>query len=213
MVPPPRAICRACRLSVNLTPDPDHHWGLLADAPRSTNCRSGRGRKLDYTQRGVLDAQMRVTERLGRILAEHGMVLDRGSPLWFDGRLELPTPGEPWTMKLSCRGATASVEFTPAELEAFLEVRPPEIVSEKLRRAVDAIKPPKPKSAGWPKGVHYHVASSSSRPEQRPTAGLSRMVQSRTPWTRPLGGSPTSCGGASFRPTILSRRGAATAPV
>ena len=103
---------------------------------------------MDYTQRGVLDARMRVTERLGRILAEHGMVLDPGSPLWFDGRLELPTPGEPWTMKLSCRGATASVEFTPAELEAFLEVRPPEIVSEKLRRAVDAIKPPKPQERG-----------------------------------------------------------------
>lgn len=103
---------------------------------------------MDYTQRGVLDAQMRVTERLGRILAEHGMVLDPDSPLWFDGRLELPTPGEPWTMKLSCRGATVSVEFTPAELEAFLEVRPPEILSAKLRQAVDAIKPPKPQERG-----------------------------------------------------------------
>ena len=102
---------------------------------------------MDYTQRGVLDAQMRVTERLGRILAD-GMVLDPASPLWFDGRLELPTPGEPWTMKLSCRGATASVEFTPAELEAFLEVRLTEIVSQKLRRAVDAIKPPKPQEHG-----------------------------------------------------------------
>ena len=60
---------------------------------------------MDYTQHGVLDAQMRVTERLDRILAEHGMVLDPGWPLWFDGRLELPTPGEPWTMRLSYRGA------------------------------------------------------------------------------------------------------------
>ena len=74
---------------------------------------------MDYTQHGVLDAQTRVTERLGRILAEHGMVLDPGWPLWFDGRLELPTPGEPWTMRLSYRGAMSSVEFTPAELDAF----------------------------------------------------------------------------------------------
>ena len=103
---------------------------------------------MDYTQHGVLNAQLRVTERLNRILAEHGMVLDPGSPVWFDGRLELPTPGEPWTMKLSYRGATAPVEFTPAELEAFLAVGPPEVISEKLRRAVDAIKPHKPQERG-----------------------------------------------------------------
>src|SRR4029453_2551012 len=103
---------------------------------------------LDYTQLAVLDAQMRVTERLGRILAEHGMVLDPGSPLWFDGRLDLPNPAEPWAMKISCGGATSSVEFTPAELDAFLEVRPPEVVSEKLRRAVDALTPPKPQERG-----------------------------------------------------------------
>jgi hypothetical protein len=105
-------------------------------------------RLMDYTQHGVLGAQMRLTERLGRILAEHGMVLDPGSPLWFDGRLELPRPGEPWTMKLSFRGATSPVEFTPAELDAFLEVRPTEVVSAKLRQAVDAIKPPKPQERG-----------------------------------------------------------------
>lgn len=103
---------------------------------------------MDYTYHGVLDTQMLVTERLGRILAEHGMVLDPKSPLWFDGRLELPTPGDPWTMKLSYRGATSSVEFTPAELDAFLDVRPLEVVSAKLRRAVDALKPPKPQERG-----------------------------------------------------------------
>ena len=103
---------------------------------------------VDYTQHGVLDAQMRVIERLGRILAEHGMVLDPGSPLWFDGCLELPTPGEPWTMRLSFRGATSSVEFTPAELDAFLEARSHEVVSAMLRRAVDALKPPRPQERG-----------------------------------------------------------------
>lgn len=103
---------------------------------------------MDYTQHGVLDAQVRVTERLGRILAEHGMVLDPGSPVWFDGRIELPLPGEPWTMKLYYRGATSSVELTPAELDAFLDVRPPEVVSAKLRRAVDALRPPRPQEHG-----------------------------------------------------------------
>jgi hypothetical protein len=91
---------------------------------------------------------VRVTERLGRILAEHGMVLDPGSPVWFDGRIELPLPGEPWTMKLYYRGATSSVELTPAELDAFLDVRPPEVVSAKLRRAVDALRPPRPQEHG-----------------------------------------------------------------
>ena len=103
---------------------------------------------MDYSQHGVLDARMRVSERLGRILAEYGMVLDPGSPVWFDGRLELPTPGEPWTMKLSLRGATSPVEFTPAELDAFLEARPNEVVSAKLRRAVDALRPPRPQERG-----------------------------------------------------------------
>ena len=74
---------------------------------------------MDYTHHGVLDTQMLVTERLGRILAEHGMVLDPKSPPWFDGRLELPTPGEP-----------------------------PEVVSARLRRAVDALRPPKPQEPG-----------------------------------------------------------------
>ena len=97
---------------------------------------------MDYTRRGVLDAQMRVNERLHRILAKSDVVLDPGSPIWFDGRLDLPKPGEPWTMKVSCCGATASIEFSPAELDAFLEVRPPEVISAKLRRAVDALKPP-----------------------------------------------------------------------
>src|SRR5262245_11160924 len=103
---------------------------------------------MDYTQEGVLRAQVKVYERLRRVLAEYGVVLDPGSPLWFDGRLELPKPGEPWKMTLSCGGATSSVEFTPIELDAFLEVRPPEVVSEKLRRAVDALRPPKPQERG-----------------------------------------------------------------
>jgi hypothetical protein len=103
---------------------------------------------MDYTERGVREVQQRVTERLNRILAEHGMVLDVGSPTWFDGRTEVPQPGEPWTMRLSCRSATSSLGFTPAELDAFLEVRPPETISKKLRRAVDALKPPRPQERG-----------------------------------------------------------------
>lgn len=103
---------------------------------------------VDYSRRGVLDAQMRVHERLHRILAESDTVLDPGSPIWFDGRLDLPKPGEHWTMKLSCRGATALIEFSPVELDAFLEVRPPEVISAKLRRAADALRPPSPQEHG-----------------------------------------------------------------
>jgi hypothetical protein len=51
-------------------------------------------------------------------------------------------------MKLSCRGATSTIEFTPTELDAFLEVRPPEGISAKLRRAVDALRPPRPQERG-----------------------------------------------------------------
>jgi hypothetical protein len=43
---------------------------------------------------------MRVNERLHRILAQSDVVLDPGSPIWCDGRLDLPKPGESWTMKL-----------------------------------------------------------------------------------------------------------------
>ncbi len=95
----------------------------------------------------MLDAQARVTKRLSRILAEHGIALDPGSPVWFEGA-EAPEPGEPWTTKLSSRGATASVAFTPSELDALLEVRPPEVISQKLRRAVDALRPPTPQEPG-----------------------------------------------------------------
>lgn len=103
---------------------------------------------MDYSRQGVLAAEARVHERLRRILTEHGMVLDPGSPVWFDGRSDLPEPGEPWTMKLSVGGATASVEFSATELDAFLEVRPAEVISERLRRAVDGLKPPRPQEHG-----------------------------------------------------------------
>ncbi len=102
---------------------------------------------MDYTQQGVLNVQVRVSERLRRVLSEQGMVLE-GSPIWFDGRLNLPKPGESWTMKLSCRGAAASVEFTPMELDAFLAGRTTEVVSERLRLAVAALQPPKPQERG-----------------------------------------------------------------
>ena len=100
-----------------------------------------------YTPREVRDAQTRLAERLSRILAEFGMTLDSGSPLWFDGA-DVPEPGQPWRMKLSCGGASSSVEFTLSELDAFLEVRPPEVISAKLRRAVEALRLPRPQEHG-----------------------------------------------------------------
>ncbi len=103
---------------------------------------------MDYTQEGVLAAQMRVWDRLRRLLAERGMMLDPGSPLWFDGRLDLPKPGERWKMTLSRHGATASVEFTPAELDAFLSGYPDEVVSGRLRQALAALQKPKPQEHG-----------------------------------------------------------------
>jgi hypothetical protein len=51
-------------------------------------------------------------------------------------------------MKLSVGGATASVEFSATELDAFLEVRPAEVISERLRQAVDGLKPPRPQEHG-----------------------------------------------------------------
>ena len=103
---------------------------------------------MDYSQQGVLATQLRVQEVLGRLLGEHGIVLDSGSPLWFDGRLDLPKPGEPWKMTLSCHGAVTSIEFRPTELDAFLVGQSNEVVSRRLRRAVDALHRPKPQERG-----------------------------------------------------------------
>lgn len=103
---------------------------------------------MDYTPQGVLAAQVRVHERLRFFLVERGIVLDPGSPLWFDGRLDLPKPGEPWKMALSCRGATTSVNFTATELDAFLAGRPGEVVSDRLRQAAAALQQPKPQEHG-----------------------------------------------------------------
>jgi hypothetical protein len=103
---------------------------------------------MDYTQQGVLAAQVRVYERLRRFLVERSIVLDPGSPLWFDGHLDLPKPGARWNMTLSCQGATVSVEFTPTELDAFLSGYPTEVVSTRLRQAVAALQKPKPQEHG-----------------------------------------------------------------
>jgi len=102
---------------------------------------------MDYTPQGVLAVQARVHERLGLLLVERGIVLDPGSPLWFDGRLDLPKPGERWKMTLSCRGTTASVEFTPTELDALLSGYPND-VSGRLRQAVASLQRPKPQEHG-----------------------------------------------------------------
>jgi hypothetical protein len=103
---------------------------------------------MDYTPQGVLAVQVRIHERLRRFLVERDIVLDPGSPLWFDGRLDLPNPGERWKMTLSRHGTTASVEFTPAELDAFLSEQPTEVVSGSLRQAVAALERPKPQERG-----------------------------------------------------------------
>jgi hypothetical protein len=103
---------------------------------------------MDYTQQGVLAAQVRVHEQLRRFLVERGIVLDPDSPLWFDGQLDLPKPGERWKMTLSCQGATASVEFTPTELDTFISGYPTEVVSGRLRQAVAALQKPKPQEHG-----------------------------------------------------------------
>ena len=103
---------------------------------------------MDYSQAGVLAAQGHVLDRLRSILAERNIALDPGSPLWFDGRLDLPKPGEPWKMTLSCHGARLSVEFRPTELDAFLRSESNEVISARLRRAVDTLQPPKPQERG-----------------------------------------------------------------
>jgi hypothetical protein len=103
---------------------------------------------MDYSQTGVLAAQARVQERLQALLIEQDMVLDPSSPLWFDGRLDLPKPGEPWRMTLSRHGAKTSVEFRPTELDNFLAGQPNEVVSRRLRRAVEALQRPRPQERG-----------------------------------------------------------------
>jgi hypothetical protein len=103
---------------------------------------------MDYTQQGVLAARQRVHERLQYFLVEHDVLLDPGSPSWFDGRLALPKPREPWKMALSCRGNMAAVEFTPTELDAFLAQDAGEVVSGRLRQAVAALQKPKPQEHG-----------------------------------------------------------------
>ena len=98
---------------------------------------------MDYTQQGVLNVQLRVAERLRPLLAEKNIRLDPGPPIWFDGNMALPTPGDPWKLTLSSHGETATVEFTPAELDDFIAARPYEVVSRKLGRALDSLRPKK----------------------------------------------------------------------
>jgi hypothetical protein len=40
------------------------------------------------------------------------------------------------------------VDFTATELDAFLEVLPDQVISERLRQAVDGLKPPRPQEHG-----------------------------------------------------------------
>jgi hypothetical protein len=103
---------------------------------------------MDYTPEGILDVQLRVAERLRQFLAERDVVLDPGSVVWFDGRMDLPRPGERWRMALSSRGAATSVEFTPIELDHFVLGYPDEVVSGRLRQAVVALQRPKPQEHG-----------------------------------------------------------------
>ena len=103
---------------------------------------------MDYSQTGVLATQARVQERLQALLVEQDMRLDPGSPVWFDGSMDLPKPGEPWKMTLARHGARTSIEFRPTELDSFLSGQPNEVVSRRLRRAVEALQRPKPQERG-----------------------------------------------------------------
>jgi hypothetical protein len=98
---------------------------------------------MDYTQQGVLNVQRRVVERLRPLLAERSIWLDPGSPIWFDGNMALPTPGDPWKLTLSSHGESATVELTPTELDDFIAARPYEVVSQKLGRTLDSLRPKK----------------------------------------------------------------------
>jgi hypothetical protein len=49
---------------------------------------------MDYAQQGVLGIQLRVASRLKSLLGVRKMYLDPGPLVWFDGRMELPKPGE-----------------------------------------------------------------------------------------------------------------------
>lgn len=95
---------------------------------------------MDYTQRGVLNTQVRVLERLRALAAERNVRLDPGSPIWFDGRMSLPAPGEPWKLALSAHGESATAEFTPGELDDFLAGRAHETISGKLAAALDLLR-------------------------------------------------------------------------
>ncbi len=95
---------------------------------------------MDYTQAGVLRVQARVRERINRALvADPRLRLDHVG--WFDGRGELPRPGERWKLTLSRGGEQASVELTPAELDAFMGGDPREVVWQKVRAALGDVQP------------------------------------------------------------------------
>ena len=93
---------------------------------------------MDYTRLGVLAVQIRVADRLKRLLAERRMSLD--STMWFDGRMDLPKPGESWKLTLFSRGKPASIELSPAELDEFMAARAFEVVSQKLGGALDSLR-------------------------------------------------------------------------
>ena len=96
---------------------------------------------MEYTQKGVLAVQVRVTDRLRLLLAQRNMTLDPGSPMWFGGRPELPKPDERWQLALSAHGKTAVTEFTPAELDHFMAGRAPDFVSRRLGQLLDTLRP------------------------------------------------------------------------
>jgi hypothetical protein len=98
---------------------------------------------MDYTQQGVLNVQRRVHDRLRSLCATKNILLDPASPMWFDGSSALPTPGRAWKLTLSSHGYLATLEFTPLELDNFLADDLREVVTQRLSRALDSLRPKK----------------------------------------------------------------------
>lgn len=72
-----------------------------------------------YTQQGVLDMQLRITELVNCLAAEKAVLLDPGSPIFFDGSMSLPEPGVPWKVTLHSHGKSQAVVLPVDDLADF----------------------------------------------------------------------------------------------
>jgi len=103
---------------------------------------------MDYTQQGVLAAQVRVHERLRRLPRRAG---HRARPRLAPLVRRAPGPPEAGRAvedDALVPGRHGVVEFTPTELDTFISGYPTEVVSGRLRQAVAALQKPKPQEHG-----------------------------------------------------------------